>query len=80
MAGADPYIDDQLGGLNLTMEGLRERDETVMDIALRKGVPVAVVLAGGYARELADTISIHVNTAYAAGKVLRGVNGWGAEP
>ncbi|MBV6432194.1 MAG: Acetoin utilization protein AcuC [Bryobacteraceae bacterium] len=80
VAGADPYIDDQLGGLNLTMEGLRERDETVMDIALRKGVPVAVVLAGGYARELADTISIHVNTAYAAGKVLRGVNGWGAEP
>jgi acetoin utilization deacetylase AcuC-like enzyme len=76
VAGADPYIDDQLGGLNLTMEGLKERDELVAESALSKAVPVVVVLAGGYARELSDTVSIHVNTAYMAEKVLRSVDGW----
>jgi acetoin utilization deacetylase AcuC-like enzyme len=70
VAGADPYCQDQLGGLNLTLEGLRERDRMVMDMALRGGAGVAVTLAGGYARNPAETVTIHVNTARAAQQVL----------
>ncbi|HEV2297093.1 MAG TPA: histone deacetylase [Candidatus Acidoferrales bacterium] len=66
VAGADPYREDQLGGLALTMEGLRQRDAMVFEHALRHRVPVAVTLAGGYARRVADTVQIHVNTALAA--------------
>jgi acetoin utilization deacetylase AcuC-like enzyme len=66
VAGADPYREDQLGGLALTMEGLARRDALVLDYARRNGVPVAITLAGGYARRVADTVSIHVNTILAA--------------
>jgi len=66
VAGADPYYQDQLGGLGLTLAGLKARDRAVMDAALERGVPVAVTLAGGYAFQLEDTVSIHVNTAKAA--------------
>jgi len=66
IAGADPYREDQLGGLALTMEGLRRRDDMVFDHARRHGVPNAVTLAGGYARRVADTVRIHVNTILAA--------------
>lgn len=66
VAGADPYREDQLGGLALTMEGLRRRDDMVFDHARRHGMPVAVTLAGGYARRVADTLRIHVNTILAA--------------
>lgn len=62
VAGADPYREDQLGGLALTMEGLARRDALVFDYAKRHGIPVAVTLAGGYARDVADTVGIHVNT------------------
>jgi acetoin utilization deacetylase AcuC-like enzyme len=70
VAGADPYVDDQLGGLNLTMEGLRARDLAVFETALKHHAPVAVTLAGGYARQLADTVRIHAGTAIAAQQVL----------
>ena len=66
IAGADPYREDQLGGLALTMEGLRRRDDMVFDHARRHRVPIAVTLAGGYARRVADTVRIHVNTILAA--------------
>jgi acetoin utilization deacetylase AcuC-like enzyme len=62
VAGADPYQDDQLGGLNLTFEGLRGRDYLVLDTARRAGVPVAIVFAGGYARSVDDTAAIHAAT------------------
>jgi acetoin utilization deacetylase AcuC-like enzyme len=62
VAGADPYKEDQLGGLKLTKEGLRRRDEFVYDIAKRASIPVAVVLAGGYAFHESDTVEIHYNT------------------
>ena len=52
LAGADPYEDDQLGGLRLTKEGLRQRDRLVIDAVRRAGVPLVVTLAGGYARRL----------------------------
>jgi acetoin utilization deacetylase AcuC-like enzyme len=66
IAGADPYREDQLGGLALTMDGLARRDALVYDYARRNGVPVASALAGGYARRLADTVSIHIGTILAA--------------
>lgn len=66
VAGADPYREDQLGGLALTMEGLARRDALVFSHARRHRVPVAITLAGGYARLVADTVSIHVNTILAA--------------
>ncbi|MBI4873618.1 MAG: histone deacetylase [Acidobacteria bacterium] len=75
VAGADPYYEDQLGGLSLTLEGLRERDRMVMEIALKQRAAVAITLAGGYALNLADTITIHANTARAAKEVLDEV-GW----
>ena len=66
VAGADPYREDQLGGLALTMEGLRRRDALVFDYARRNETPVAIALAGGYARRVADTVSIHASTILAA--------------
>lgn len=66
LAGADPYRHDQLGGLALTLEGLRSRDEIVLDAARTAGVPLAVVLAGGYAIRRDDTVEIHCNTVRAA--------------
>jgi acetoin utilization deacetylase AcuC-like enzyme len=66
VAGADPYREDQLGGLDLTMDGLARRDALVFDYARRNTTPVAIALAGGYARRVEDTVSIHVNTILAA--------------
>jgi acetoin utilization deacetylase AcuC-like enzyme len=66
VAGADPYQEDQLGGLALTMEGLARRDALVLGYAQRNQVPTAVTLAGGYARKVEDTVTIHVNTIKAA--------------
>ena len=62
LAGADPYGRDQLGGLNLTFGGLKERDRIVIEEARKLKIPVAVVLAGGYATEIEDTVAIHINT------------------
>jgi acetoin utilization deacetylase AcuC-like enzyme len=62
VAGADPYRDDQLGGLKLSIEGLERRDGLVFAKACAKNIPVAVTLAGGYARRVEDTIEIHTNT------------------
>jgi acetoin utilization deacetylase AcuC-like enzyme len=70
VAGADPYCEDQLGGLSLSLEGLRERDRLVIWTALTHKVPVAIVLAGGYAQSVEDTITIHANTAAVARDVL----------
>jgi len=61
-AGADPYREDQLGGLALTFEGLAARDRMVLEGCARRGVPVAVTLGGGYARQIDDTIRIHLAT------------------
>jgi len=71
IAGADPYREDQLGGLSLTMEGLKRRDRLVMESALNQGIPVAVALAGGYARKVEDTVTIHCNTAKVAKELLK---------
>ena len=62
LAGADPFEDDQLGGLRLTREGLRRRDRMVIDAVAAARVPLVVVLAGGYARNIDDTVAIHCAT------------------
>src|SRR5262249_21664676 len=62
LAGADPFEDDQLGGLRLTKDGLRRRDALVIDAARHAGVPLVVTLAGGYARRVDDTVAIHAAT------------------
>ncbi|HEV2418711.1 MAG TPA: histone deacetylase [Terriglobia bacterium] len=63
IAGADPYYEDQLGGLKLSFDGLMSRDRLVFEKARRKNIPVTVTLAGGYARHVEDTVQIHANTA-----------------
>jgi acetoin utilization deacetylase AcuC-like enzyme len=62
LAGADPYEDDQLGGLRLTKDGLRRRDRLVLDAIRSANLPLVVALAGGYARRVDDTVAIHVAT------------------
>ena len=62
LAGADPYEDDQLGGLRLTRAGLRARDRMVVEAVRGASIPLIVVLAGGYARRVDDTVAIHVTT------------------
>ena len=69
VGGADPYCEDQLGGLALTKEGLKQRDRQVFEEARRRRIPVATTLAGGYARRVEDTVRIHVNTILAAKEV-----------
>ena len=66
LAGADPYREDQLGGLALTTAGLRRRDELVLRDLTERGIATVIALAGGYARRLDDTVEIHCNTVRAA--------------
>jgi acetoin utilization deacetylase AcuC-like enzyme len=61
-AGADPYRDDQLGGLALTIEGLERRDRAVIEGSAERGIPLVVTLGGGYARRVDDTVAIHATT------------------
>lgn len=71
VAGADPYREDQLGGLNLTFDGLRQRDRLVLAAVRDAGVPAAIVLAGGYARSVGDTVAIHTATLAEAVRLSR---------
>lgn len=61
-AGADPYKDDQLGGLALTINGLKKRDEIVKRFCITNDLPVAITLGGGYAVNADDIVTIHTNT------------------
>jgi len=70
IAGADPYREDQLGGLSLSIEGLKRRDELVFHVARARDIPVMVTFAGGYARQVEDTVTIHSNTVIAAKEVF----------
>jgi acetoin utilization deacetylase AcuC-like enzyme len=63
LAGADPWEGDRLGRLNLTKTGLRARDQLVLDRLLDEGIAVCVVLAGGYAEDIRDTVDINAATA-----------------
>src|SRR5437762_5380968 len=70
IAGADPYREDQLGGLALSIDGLKRRDELMFRVARTRDIPVMVTFAGGYARRVEDTVTIHCNTVIAAKEVF----------
>lgn len=70
IAGADPYREDQLGGLNLTIDGLKKRDQLVFRVARARNLPVMVTYAGGYAQNVEDTVTIHSNTVISAKEVF----------
>jgi len=72
VAGADPYREDQLGGLNLTIDGLKKRAALVFRVARARNIPVMVTYAGGYAQDVEDTVTIHTNTVVAAKEVFAG--------
>lgn len=62
LAGADPFYDDRLGRLALSKEGLLQRDQIVLKQVQDSGLPLAIVMGGGYARNIDDTVEIHLNT------------------
>jgi acetoin utilization deacetylase AcuC-like enzyme len=70
LGGADPFEKDKLGRLGLTIEGLRERDETVLRFALEHQTPVVTTMSGGYALDINDTVEIHANTIRAVKKIF----------
>lgn len=69
LAGADPYQNDKLGRLGLTIEGLRARDEMVLGYARSHGIPIVTTMSGGYAKDIADTVEIHCGTIRAVKNV-----------
>ena len=71
LAGADPYEKDQLGGLRVSFDGLMERDDIVIQGALRLNIPVVILFAGGYAFDVRDTVAIHLNTIKMAQKIRK---------
>ncbi len=72
LAGADPYRDDRLGRLALSIEGLARRDRMVLDQCRVRAIPVAIAMAGGYARDIGDTVAIHAATILAAADLCDG--------
>lgn len=68
LAGADPHEGDRLGRLKLTFDGLRRRDMMVLEACREIGLPVVVTIAGGYGRDVADTVRVHSNTVEIVGQ------------
>lgn len=66
LAGADPYENDKLGRLAISIDGLRRRDQMVMDFAWSQNIPIVTTMSGGYAADISDTVEIHCNTIRAA--------------
>jgi acetoin utilization deacetylase AcuC-like enzyme len=75
LAGADPFEDDKLGRLRVTKEGLAERDRMVLEGCRERGIPVAVTMAGGYAKRVEDTVDIHLQTIERAASMLASEKG-----
>jgi acetoin utilization deacetylase AcuC-like enzyme len=71
LAGADPYEGDLLGRLALSKVGLARRDQLVFDRCWRARVPVATVMAGGYGRNIQDTVDIHLQTVRIAAAMAK---------
>lgn len=71
LAGADPFENDQLGELEITHEGLKDRDRIIIENARGRDLPLVIVLAGGYASEIEDTVTAHMNTISVAQKAER---------
>jgi acetoin utilization deacetylase AcuC-like enzyme len=73
LAGADPHQDDRLGRLKLSNDGLAERDRRVLSALLARRIPVALSMAGGYGRDVATTVQVHLRTLHEA---LRAWQAW----
>ena len=71
LAGADPHEGDRLGRLKLSMQGLAARDRMVFDAARERGIPVAISMAGGYGKNIQDTVAVHVQTIAIASRYVR---------
>lgn len=71
LAGADPHEGDRLGKLKLTLDGLARRDRMVLDRASGQGIPVALAMAGGYGKNIQDTVAVHVQTIGIASSYAR---------
>lgn len=69
LAGADPYEDDRLGRLKVTQAGLARRDELVLATLESRAIPVTLAMAGGYARNIEDSVAIHARTIQAARRI-----------
>jgi acetoin utilization deacetylase AcuC-like enzyme len=76
LAGADPFEHDRLGRLSVTKEGLSERDRLVLESCRKLGLPVTVTMAGGYAKEVEDTVDIHFRTVRKVAAIHRLENTW----
>lgn len=70
LGGADPYVGDKLGRLALSIEGLRRRDELVLDECYERDIPTITVMSGGYGENIRDTVEIHCNTIRTAKKIF----------
>jgi acetoin utilization deacetylase AcuC-like enzyme len=62
LAGADPHEGDRLGRMKLTFDGMAQRDRMVLEAAIQRRIPVAISMAGGYGKEIEDTIRVHLQT------------------
>jgi acetoin utilization deacetylase AcuC-like enzyme len=70
LAGADPFEGDRFGRLSVTKSGLAERDRIVLEACRERGIPVAVTMAGGYAKEVGDTVDVHFQSVSRAADLL----------
>lgn len=73
IAGADPFAGDRLGRLSVSKHGLAQRDRIVLDLCRHSGLPVAIAMGGGYARDIEDIVDIHLQTIRVASEMLRPV-------
>jgi acetoin utilization deacetylase AcuC-like enzyme len=71
LAGADPFEGDRLGRLSITKRGLAERDKMVLEACRDRGIPVAVTMAGGYARDVEDTVDVHFRSIKRAADLVK---------
>ena len=74
LAGADAYEGDRLGRLKLSKKGMAARDHLVLQTAYTRRLPVAIAMAGGYGKDITETVAIHLQTvtiaaAYCARRV-----------
>lgn len=72
LAGADPHEGDRLGRLKLSLAGLAARDRTVLDYAQGRNIPVAIAMAGGYGKNIQDTVAVHIQTIAIASRYSGG--------
>lgn len=75
LAGADPFEGDRLGRLSVSKEGLKERDKIVLETLRERNIPVALVMAGGYAKNVEDTVEVHFNSIERAASLHRTLKG-----